>query len=333
MKQNTITTTESAPCKTVQKGEKEPFFSPRRRRALQGWLTGFLFALPVILGIAIFSYYPAIQTFIWSFSDFSGTQITEWGFFQYEYMFTIDPDIWRIFGNTLLYAFVSVPLGLVLGYFLALTANFKIKGIAVYRLFFYMPVIIPGIVSGILFCTILGGNADGVINQLLHALGMNPEHNLTFFLSGKTAMVTLLFMGVWTAGGSMIIWLSAFKNIPETLYEAARLDGANAWQCLVKITLPMSTPMIFYNLITGVIGALQCTTPLVIDATGITGDPGSGFDNALYFVAIKIYNEAFGGGQYYGYASAIAWVLFAFIGLLTIVIFKTSKWVFYGEED
>lgn len=129
----------------------------------------------------------------------------------------------------------------------------------------------------------------------------------------------------------MIIWLSAFKNIPETLYEAARLDGANAWQCLIKITLPMSTPMIFYNLITGVIGALQCTTPLVIDANGLP--PGSGIDGSLYFIAIKIYNEAFGGGQYYGYASAIAWVLFAFIGLLTIVIFKTSKWVFYGEEE
>ena len=247
-------------------------------------------------------------------------------------MFTIDPDTWHIFGNTLLYAFVSVPLGLVLGYFLALAANFKLKGITVFRLLFYLPVIIPGIVNGILFGTILGGNQFGVINEILHSLGMSAEKNLTFFLAANTSMVSLLFMGVWTVGGSMIIWLSAFKNIPETLYEAAKLDGATAWQRLVKITLPMSTPMIFYNLITGVIGALQCTTPLVIDAGGITGAPGSGFDNSLYFVAIKIYNEAFGGGAYYAYASAIAWVLFAFIGILTAIIFKTSKWVFYGED-
>ena len=316
-----------------QIGKKGSLFSPRRRRALRGWLTGFLFALPVMLGIIIFSYYPAIQTFFWSFTDFNGMEITEWSFYQYEYMFTIDPDIWKIFGNTLLYAFVSVPLGLVLGYFLALAANFKVKGVPVYRLLFYMPVIIPGIVNGILFSTILGGNEFGVINELFHAFGMSADKNFKFFLSGNTAMASLLFMGVWTVGGSMIIWLSAFKNIPDTLYEAAKLDGANAWQRLIKITLPMSTPMIFYNLITGVIGALQCTTPLVIDAAGITGAPGSGFDNSLYFVAIKIYNEAFGGSAYYAYASAIAWVLFAFIGILTIIIFSTSKWVFYGEED
>ena len=295
-----------------------------RRRHFKSWLTGFSFALPVILGIAIFTYYPAVQSFIWSFTDFNGFTMNFIGIEQFKYMFTVDTEIPRIFANTMIYSLVSVPLGLLLGYFLALAANFKVKGIGVYRLLFYMPVIIPGVASGILYSSILGGNADGAINQIFGS-------HFKFFLSSDTALFALILMGVWSMGGSMIIWLSAFKNIPDTLYEAAKLDGAGAVQCLVKITLPMSTPMIFYNLVTGIIAALQCTTPLVIDA-GSWGAAGRGIDNALYFIATKVYNTAFGGTLSYGYASAVAMVLFVVIGVFTAIIFKTSKWVFYGEE-
>lgn len=125
----------------------------------------------------------------------------------------------------------------------------------------------------------------------------------------------------------MIVWLAAFKNIPESLYESASLDGANFFQRLFHITIPLSTSMIFYNLVTGVIGALQVNTTLIISG----GDSGRGTFNSLYFIAIKIYNEAFVNWSM-GYASAIAWLLFLFIALLTALIFKTSKWVYYGEE-
>lgn len=297
--------------------------TPRRKRKLIGWLTGVVFALPVILGVLIFSYYPALQALA---SSFMKDGEFEW-FFHYETIFVYDPDTWTVFGNTLLYALVSVPFGLVLGYFLALAANFKIKGISVYRILFYLPVVIPGVASGLLFAHMMARlDSNGVFNMMLHAIGLGE---LSFFEEASTSMLSLLFMSVWTAGGSMIIWLSAFKNIPSTLYEAAKLDGANAWDCLIHITIPMSTPLIFYNLVTGVIGALQCTTPLVVVGDRF-GTAGGGAGNAIYFVSVKILNEF--GYTYYEYASALSIVLFAIVGVFTLILFKTSRWVFYGEE-
>ncbi len=306
-----------------QKREKQPFMTPVRKRKTVGWLTGFLFALPVILGILIFTYYPAIQALI---SSMKNNDEFAW-FYNYETMFVYDLDTWQVLGNTLLYAVVSVPFGLVVGYFLALAANFKIKGISLYRVLFYLPVVIPGVASGLLFCHMMAAlDSNGVFNIILNALGLGE---LSFFEEASTSMVSLIFMGVWSAGGSMIIWLSAFKNIPSTLYEAAKLDGANAWDCLIHITIPMSTPLIFYNLVTGVIGALQCTTPMVVVGSRF-GVNGGGAGNSIYFVAVKILNEF--NLTFYNYASAIAFILFAIVGVFTLILFKTSKWVFYGEE-
>lgn len=308
----------------VPAGRKENhFFTPRRRRRLTGWLTGVLFALPVILGVLIFTYYPAIQAFV---SSFTKDGVFE-GFYHYETIFVYDEDTWPVLGNTLLYALVSVPFSLVLGYFLALAANFKIKGISVYRILFYLPVVIPGVASGLLFAHMMARlDSNGVFNMILHSMGLGE---LPFFEKASTSMLSLLFMSVWTTGGSMIIWLSAFKNIPSTLYEAAKLDGANAWDCLVHITIPMSTPLIFYNLVTGVIGALQCTTPLIVVGDRF-GTAGGGAGNSIYFISVKILNEF--GYTFYEYASALAIVLFAVVGIFTLILFKTSKWVFYGEE-
>lgn len=304
--------------------KNQPCLTPaaKRRRRI-GWLTGVLFASPVILGVLIFNYYPMFQAL---FSSMTKDGEFVW-FYQYETVFVYDPDTFQVFGNTLLYAVLSVPFGLVLGYFLALVANFKIKGISVYRMLFYLPVVIPAVASGVIFTYMFASvSSHGALNQIFGALGF-PE--LTFFEEASTSMLSLIFMGVWSAGGSMIIWLSAFKNIPSTLYEAAKLDGANALQCLVKITIPMSTPLIFYNLVTGIIGALQCTTPLVVVGSRF-GIKGGGAGNSLYFVAVKILNEF--DFAMYEYASALAFVLFAIVGLFTLILFKTSKWVYYGEE-
>lgn len=303
---------------------KKPELTPaaKRRRRI-GWLTGVLFASPVILGVLLFNYYPMVQAF---YSSLTHGGEFAW-FYQYETVFVYDPDTLQVFGNTLLYALVSVPFGLVLGYFLALAANFKIKGISVYRMLLYLPVVIPAVASGVLFTYLFASTSShGAFNQILGAIGF-PE--LTFFEEASTSMLSLVFMGTWSAGGSMIIWLSAFKNIPSTLYEAAKLDGANAFQCLVNITIPMSTPLIFYNLVTGIIGALQCTSPLVVVGNRF-GVSGGGAGNSLYFVAVKILNEF--DCAMYEYASALAFVLFAIVGLFTFVLFKTSKWVYYGED-
>ncbi len=302
----------------------QPTLTPaaKKRRAVK-WLTGFLFALPVLLGIVIFNFYPAIQALV---SSFMHDDKFEW-FYNYETMFSFDPDTFKVFGNTVFYALVSVPFGLVLGYFLALAANFKIKGISVYRMLLYLPVIIPGVASGLVFTYMFGSLAhNGAFNHILNAMGLGEW---SFFEAENSSMATLIFMGVWSAGGSMIIWLSAFKNIPSVLYEAAKLDGANALQCLTHITIPMSTPLIFYNLVTGFIAALQCTTPLVV-VGGRFDHMGGGAGDSLYFISVKILNE-FNYGLY-EYASALAFVLFAVVGLFTLVLFKTSRWVYYGED-
>ncbi len=294
------------------------------KRKFVGWLGGFLCTLPVIIGVLLFTYYPAVQSFIYSFHDYDGLfKFNFIGFSNYQDLFTLDPDVGKVFANTFIYALVSVPLNLVLGYLLALAANSKRKGISVFRVLFYLPVIIPGVASGILFSDLFSAGADGIFNRFLTALGIPAQ---PFFTSSKTALATMIVMGLWGLGGGMVIWLSAFKNIDQSLYESARLDGANAVQRLVHITIPMSSSVIFYNLVTGVIGALQTSSTLFLG-----GKEGTGPGNSLYFISIKIYNEFLGAN--YGYACAFAWVLFVIIALLTVFIFKTSKWVYYGEDN
>lgn len=294
------------------------------KKKLKEFCAGVLFALPVILGVIIFTYYPAIQAFIYAFTDYDGFyQMNFVGLYQFEVLFTLDPDTWTVFSNTFIYAFISVPLNLLLGYVLALVANYKVKGISFFRTVFYLPVVIPSVASSILFMDILDAGSYGIINRILTVFGLPAG---TFFSQAYSSMPTLIFMNTWMIGGSMIIWLAAFKNIPGGLYEAASLEGANAFQRVIYITIPLSTSMIFYNLVTGIIGSLQITSTLIIGGT-----EGKGVGDSLYFVAIKIYNEAFRGAYNMGYASAIALVLFVIIALFTALIFKTSKWVYYEE--
>ncbi len=304
---------------------KNPNVSFKRRRELKKFITGVLFASPVIIGVLVFTFYPAVQSLYYSFTDYDlFNEATFVGFRNYQMIFTLDPDTKQVIINTLVYAGISIPLNLLLGFFLAQAANFKIRGITVYRTLFYLPVIIPSVASGLLFIDMFQVGPSGILNNMLQTIGL-PE--LTWFSSKKTALASFIFMNVWNVGGGMIIWLSCFKQIPVSLYEAAELDGANAWHKLVNVTVPMSTPIIFYNLITGIIGSLQVSSSLIIGGTD-----GKGVDNALYFVAVKIYNEAFKSYSM-GYASAFAWVLFLFIAVLTVLVFKRSKWVFYGGEE
>ena len=297
----------------------------KRKRELTKFLTGVLFASPVIIGVLLFTYYPAVQSLYFSFTDYDLFNQEHFIWFKnYELIFTVDPDTWKVITNTLIYAVVSIPLNLALGVALAQVANFKVRGITVYRTLFYLPVIIPSVASGLLFVDMFQVGPSGILNNILKTVGL---HELTWFSSAKTSLASFIFMNVWNVGGGMIIWLSCFKQIPVSLYEAAELDGANSWHKLVSITIPMSTPIIFYNLITGIIGSLQVNSSLIVG-----GSDGTGVENSLYFIAVKIYNEAFKSLNM-GYASAFAWVLFLFIALLTVLIFKKSKWVFYGGED
>ena len=303
---------------------KDPNIKFKRKKELKKFITGALFASPVIIGVLVFTFYPAVQSLYYSFTDYDMFNIENpIGLKNYKMIFTLDPDTWQVIRNTLIYAAVSIPLNLALGFFLAQAANFRIKGITVYRTLFYLPVIIPSVASGLLFVDMFQVGPSGILNNILKSMGLPP---MTWFSNKKTALASFIFMNVWNVGGGMIIWLSCFKQIPAALYEAAELDGANAWHKLINVTIPMSTPIIFYNLITGIIGSLQVSSSLIIG-----GADGRGPDNSLYFIAVKIYNEF--RAMNMGYACAFAWVLFLFIALLTALVFKKSKWVFYGGEE
>ena len=301
----------------------------RSARSQLGWAA---FTLPVILGVLIFSLYPMVISLYYSFfKTYTGTTnlpefyingFLNFGIFNYKKMFTMDPEVWQSLGITFLYAVVVVPASLVLSFLVALLMNSKVKGIGVFRVVYYLPVIIPTTISGLLWADFFNVRF-GLANEILTALGL-PESR--FLESADTALVTFMSINLWTLGASMILWLSALKNVPENLLEAAKIDGAGPFTRMFRITVPMCTPVLFYNLITGIIGALQTLGSVMT----LMGDSGAGPDNSLLFYAYKIYGTAFMSYDM-GYACALAWFLFVIIGGLTLLAFKTSKWVYYGD--
>lgn len=307
-----------------------------RRNSLKKNLVSYSFLLPVIVGILVFTLYPIVMSALYAFSDFNGTFITKFGVFNFTSIFSFTDADWGgpffySLGITCLYVVFSMLISLVLSYVLALFLQSEIPGIRVIRVLCYLPCVIPGIAAGFIWTDAFTANlADPTMNGLLNTwiikLGGEP---LPFFSEGASALPTLLFTGLWGLGGGMIMWLAAFGNISPDLYEAAKIDGAGYFRRLFFITVPMSTPILFYNAVTSMIGGLQIF--------GTYANYGVGTDESLYFVAIRIYrvafdpvNEPFGS---HGLACAMAWVLFVIIGLLTLLMFKLGGWVQYGEDS
>jgi len=271
------------------------------------------------------------MSIVYSFTDFNGISIGQFYIDNYLSLFDFRVvqgiqvgkgfGIWKSFGITALYTIISIPLSMVCSYTLALALRKNIPGIKVLRLLFYLPVVIPGIVGGQIWMDILNYDIykQGLLNQLtIDLFGFASK----FYMGVNTQMITLICVGLFGIGGGMIVWIAAFENIPKTLYEAADIDGAKYFSKLFKITLPMTTPILFYNLICAVIGTLQ-----VFDTYSYLG---LGVDEGLYFISVRIFITAFKQSNF-GLACALSWILFIVIGILTIVMFKSSKWVFYGE--
>lgn len=307
------------------KREKPPMLF-RIKTAVKRNYIGWLFIMPTVLGILFFTMYPMVASLVYSFFDYNVVDPPHnFGFQNYIRPFT---DGWPEFSKSLqvtfVYSIVSIPLNMVLSFALALMLNQKAKGMRFFRLLYYLPVIIPGVVGGLLWRDIMQPNG-GIMNAIFEAVGL-PESK--FFMDKTTAMPTLIFTGLFGLGGGMILWIASLKNISPALYEAADIEGANYFVKLFKITIPMCSPVIFYNLITGVIGALQTFGGVFV----ITGG-GGGVDNSMLFYVMNIYNQAFSSRLAMGYASALSWILFIIIGILTFIMFKTSKWVYYGGEQ
>ena len=302
--------------------------SQRTRRKIWHNVEGWLYILPVVLGIAIFTALPIIYAFYCSFFDtpikpFTFTGLGEFvGLDNYLKNFTVPTYrflFWQSMKVTFVYALIQVPLTLVLSFSLALLLNQQLKGMRVFRTLFYLPVLIPAVCSGMLWSRITDPNY-GVVNGLLEGMGL-PE--MQWFQSESTAMPSLIFVSLFGLGGNMILWLAQLKNVPKAVYESALLDGAGKARRLFFITIPLCTPMILYNTVMGIIGVMQ-TYAQVVTLTG-----GAGPNYSLYFFVMNIYDNRV---SEFGYSCALSFILFAIIGALTFVTMRTSKWVYYGEE-
>ncbi|WP_342042478.1 carbohydrate ABC transporter permease [Bacillus sp. OTU2372] len=280
----------------------------------------YLYTSPFILGFLIFTLYPAVYSIILIFTNADMTGTGEFvGLSNIKKAFTQDPLFYKSLLNTLYYVIVSVPLSLILSFLVALLLNHKkIKGMGIFRTTFYIPYITAGVAVTLLWGWIFNAQF-GLINYVLSFFGITGPNWLS---DGKWAMPAIIIMGLWTIGNSIIITLAGLQDIPEQLYESASIDGANRLIMITHITLPLSTPTLFFNLVMGIIGGFQVfMQPFVLTE----GGP----NYATYTYMMHIYNSAFKYGEM-GYASTLAWILFIVILIITLIVNRTSKyWVYY----
>lgn len=298
--------------------------SPRKTNNREMWL-GLGFISPWLVGFLIFTLYPILASFYFSFCEYRVLSPPKWvGVRNYVELFTDKDYFLTSLWNTT-FMFLELPLGLFLGLAIALLLNQKLKGMALFRTLYYIPSVVPTVAASILWLWLL--NPDyGLVNKLLTVMHIPASA----WLNDRTwAKPGFIIMDLWSVGGGMIIYLAALQGVPQHLYEAADLDGAGGWDKLRHVTIPSISPVIFFNLILGVIGTFQYFTQAFIMTGGGGGGSAGGPANATLFYALYLYQNAF---QYFrmGYACAMAWVLFVFTMIAALVVFKTSaRWVYY----
>lgn len=282
---------------------------------------GIIFCLPFIIGFFVFLIVPMGISLYYSFCDYNILSPAKFvGLQNYIKMFTGDETFWKSFKATVYFALVSVPLRLVFALLVAMILVKSTKMTGFYRAAYYLPSIIGGSVAvSVLWKRIFA--TDGVINSLLGAIGIDTQ--FAWLGNTKTAIWTLIILAIWQFGSSMLIFLSALKQISKELYEAADVDGANKFTKFFKVTLPLLTPTIFFNLVMQMInGFLAFTQSLIITQ-------GKPMDTTLFY-ALYMYQQSFQFNNA-GYASAMAWTMLLFIGLLTLLLFKTKKFWVYDQ--
>lgn len=288
-------------------------------------IVGYLLLSPWLLGFLAMWLLPSLISIYYSMTDFNLLNTPSFiGGANYVRAFTQDDSFVQALKVTFLYVIVLVPLRLIFALFVAMLLNKKHKGLGLYRTFYYIPSIIGGSIAVSIVWKQIFGN-QGVIMSLLGLIGIEQQNSLIG--NPKTALATIILMGVWQFGSSMLIFLSALKQIPNSLYESAEVDGAKRSTIFFKITLPMLTPTIFFNLILQIVNGFRVFTESYI----ITD--GGPMDSTLSYV-LYLYRRAF---TYFdmGYSCALAWILVAIIAVFTIILFKTqNRWVYYetGED-
>jgi multiple sugar transport system permease protein len=284
---------------------------------------GYLFLLPWFIGFFGLTIAPILTSLYLSFTDFDMLTAPQWvGADNYIRMFTHDPKFAQSMRVTLLFVLFSVPLKLSFALGVALLLNRGMKGLPIYRAVFYLPSLLGASVAiAVLWRTLFAG--DGLVNKGLSFFGIIGP---AWISNPRFSLWTLIALAVWQFGSPMIIFLAGLRQIPQDVYEAASLEGANKWRIFWKITLPLLTPVVFFNAIIQTIEGFKSFTPAFIISGG-TGNPV----NSTLFYTLYLYQEAFGFFRM-GYASALAWVLLAIVAIFTGVSFLTSRfWVHYDS--
>lgn len=290
-------------------------------------IDGYLFAAPTIIGLVVFSLGPFLASLYLGFTEFPGIKPPRWiGLDNYVRMFTRDGLFLKSLAVTSYYTFVSVPLSLLAGFLVAVLLNQQVRGIVWYRSVWYMPTLVPAVANAVLWRWLL--NKDfGLVNIALRSLGIVGPG---WLIQPQWTVPSLILISLWGVGGAMLVNLAGLQGVPQHLYEAVEIDGGNFWAKFRHVTIPMVSPIIFFNLVMGIIGSFQAFNLVyvlfrVTDSTGSTAGP----DNAGLFYVLYLYRNAF---QWFkmGYASALAWILLLIILFFTALTFRSSRfWVYY----
>jgi multiple sugar transport system permease protein len=304
---------------TATRLPRRPFWTISRREI--AW--AYFFISPWIVGFLIFTAGPMLASLYFSFTEYNILDVPRWlGLANYRDL-VADPLFWKSLQVTVYYASLALPLGLLLGFVLALLLNQDIPGVNVWRTIYYLPSVIAGVAVALLWIRIFNPKI-GLLNPFLAKFGIKGP---AWLQDPQWAVPALVIMGLWGVGGGMIVYLAGLQGVPTALYDAAKVDGASLWQRFRHVTLPMVTPVIFYNLVMGMIAAFQYFTQVYV-ATNGTGSPA----RSTLFYNLYLYQNAF---KYFemGYASAMAWVLLVIVLVLTMLIFRSSEmWVYYEGE-
>jgi multiple sugar transport system permease protein len=295
------------------------------RQARREACEGILFASPWLVGFLLLTAGPMIASFLLSFTRWNGitpVQDLRWiGGENYARLLLHDPSFVKALRNTAFYALISVPLGMGTALTLALLLNARVRGMALFRTIFYLPSVVSGVATSMLWLWLFNPSFGGV-NWLLHRLRLPEPGWLT---DESTAIWVFILMSLWAVGNTMLINLAGLQEVPGHLYEAAALDGAGPIMRFRHVTLPMLSPTLFFNLVMGIIGSFQVFTSAYVMT-------GGGPNEATLFYVLYLYQKAFEQFQM-GYASAMAWILFAVVLALTLLVIRSSRaWVYYEGE-
>lgn len=271
---------------------------------------GYVFIMPFILGFAFWFLVPAVVAAFLTMQRWNLISPPRFvGLYNVNRMLS-DPLLLQSLKVTVLFSAISVPLGLVFAFFLASLINNKFRGVAIFRTIYFLPSIVPAVANAILWAWLFN-TEFGLINFVIRALG-GPK--IGWLQDPNWVMIAFVILTVWGVGGSMIIFLAGLQGIPKIYYEAAEIDGAGRWQRLLHVTLPMMSPIIFFNLVIGFINSFQIFVSALLITNG-------GPQNSTLFLVLYIYRTAF-GSQRMGYAAVLSWLLFAILMILSFFVFR-----------